>query len=53
VQKLRRLEAVNATIPQLLAQQMEGRPVSTALTKALEEEKRLRNWIALHEHRRE
>jgi hypothetical protein len=51
VQKLRRLAEVNAAIQQLLANQEAGRPVEPALTRALAEEKRLRSWIALHQHR--
>jgi len=50
VQKLRRLEAVRANIRQLTELQSEGRQLDFALTRAADEEQRLRNWIALHEH---
>jgi hypothetical protein len=49
---VRRLEQVNTSIQQLRALQDAGRPIEIALVPALDEERRLRNWIALHEHRR-
>jgi len=52
VQKLRRLEEINAQIQQLQTQRELGQPVDLALFRAMAEEKRLRSWIALHEHRR-
>jgi hypothetical protein len=51
VQKLQRLEQVTASIQQLRALQLEGRAMDLALAKALDEEQRLRSWIATHEHR--
>jgi hypothetical protein len=50
VQKLRRLEVVRANIRQLAELQSEGRQLDFALTRAADEEQRLRNWIAQHEH---
>jgi hypothetical protein len=52
VQKLRRLEQVTASIQQLRALQSEGRTLELPLAQALDEEQRLRSWLATHEHRK-
>jgi hypothetical protein len=46
------LQEVTLTIERLLAAQEVGQPIQPSLIKALEEQKKLRSWIASHEHRK-
>jgi hypothetical protein len=52
-QKRRRLDQIAASIKELEAALEAGRSIGAELAEALAEEKRLRNWIARHEHRKE